>query len=261
MKEFTLPSLFNDEPEEIVQSVKIEEKPVVKKAEKRIVSLTSLEKKFSKIVAASGQNHLNVFTEWLDYIIEWFTPFGDMSKFDERIGLLQELTHDYFCLMEDMLSKQKWYDAWGDLFQLLMGNFTGYRGQFFTPEALVDITTERMNIDDINPSSCGAFGDRIKVSDSACGSARFLLSAHSYLLLKDKPQPYLIGEDLDHICVKMAAVNMCVHGCFGEVICHDSLLQDQGKLWGYKINEGRYPFPGLPTIRRFESASAFILFS
>ena len=88
MKEFTLPSLFNDEPEEIVQSVKIEEKPVIKKAEKRIVSLTSLEKKFSKIVAASGQNHLNVFTEWLDYIIEWFTPFGDMRKFNERNDLL-----------------------------------------------------------------------------------------------------------------------------------------------------------------------------
>lgn len=47
MKEFTLPSLFNDEPEEIVQSVKIEEKPVIKKAEKRIVSLTSLQKNFS----------------------------------------------------------------------------------------------------------------------------------------------------------------------------------------------------------------------
>lgn len=260
MKKDILPSLFDNEPEEIIQPVIIEEKPK-KKIEKRIVSLASLEKKFSKIVAASGQNHLNVFTEWLDYIIEWFTPFGDISKFDERKDLLQELTHDYFCLMEDKLSEQNWYDAWGDLFQLLMGNFTGYRGQFFTPEALVDITTEQMKIDDMNPSSCGAFGERIKVSDSACGSARFLMSAHSYLISKGKSQPYLIGEDLDHICVKMAAVNMCVHGCFGEVICHDSLLQDQGKLWGYKINEGRYPFPGLPTIRRFESASAFILFS
>lgn len=260
MKKNTLPSLFDNEPEEIIQPVIIEEKPK-KKIEKRIASLASLEKKFSKIVAASGQNHLNVFTEWLDYIIEWFTPFGDMSKFDERKDLLQELTHDYFCLMEDKLSEQNWYDAWGDLFQLLMGNFTGYRGQFFTPEALVDITVEQMKIDDMNPSSCGAFGERIKVSDSACGSARFLMSAHSYLISKGKSQPYLIGEDLDHICVKMAAVNMCVHGCFGEVICHDSLLQDQGKLWGYKINEGRYPFPGLPTIRRFESASAFILFS
>ena len=48
MKEFTLPSLFNDEPEEIVQSVKIEQKPVIKKAEKRIVSLTFFRKEVFK---------------------------------------------------------------------------------------------------------------------------------------------------------------------------------------------------------------------
>ena len=68
----------------------------------------------------------------------------------------------------------------------------------------------------------------------------------------------ITGEDIDSLCVRMSAVNIAVHGGFGEVVCHDSLCEPGDIKFGYIINEGLYPFPGgLPTIRRSENARDF----
>lgn len=209
----------------------------------------------------NGISHQKIFSDLLDYIIAGFDPEKkpiDAWQYDEsQTRFFMSMAHSYFLIMESKLEKEFWYDAWGDLFMDLMGRFTEYRGQFFTPasltDAMADVVPEKTTC-----SMCGAFGMRTIINDPACGSSRTLLSAYAKMLRDGKDRPYLIGEDLDQLCVKMSAINMCVHGCFGEVICHDSLEEHGGVKFGYIINEGMYPFPGVPTIRRFDTPEHFV---
>lgn len=213
-------------------------------------------------VQKNGLSHQKVFSDLLDYIIAGFDPekktIEDWSYDAAQTHFFTSMTHAYFLLMREKLESCEWYDAWGDLFMDLVGNFAGYRGQFFTPESLTEAMAELVAPEQPQRAQCGAFGMRTVINDPACGSSRTLLSIHASLLKDGKDKPYLIGEDLDQLCVKMSAINMCVHGCFGEVVCHDS-LEEQGTVkFGYVVNEGMYPFPGIPTIRKFDDPAKFI---
>lgn len=48
----------------------------------------------------------------------------------------------------------------------------------------------------------------------------------------------------------MTVCNMLVHGCVGEVICHDS-LQPKAFTDGWKVNQA-LPLTGIPSIRRMK---------
>ena len=112
-------------------------------------------------------------------------------------------------------------------------------------------------------TSCGAFGKRIICNDPACGSSRNLIAlASKYIDKPRKELPYFIGEDIDATCCKMSAINMCVHGIPGEVVCHDALAEPDTLRFGYVINETTYPiYTGVPSIRRFEDKRRFVLFN
>ena len=72
-------------------------------------------------------------------------------------------------------------------------------------------------------------------------------------------RPYISCEDLDYNCVKMAAINMAVHGCFGEAICHDSLCEPDKVRLGYIVNESMWPFPtNVPSIRKEMDPMRFV---
>ena len=72
-------------------------------------------------------------------------------------------------------------------------------------------------------------------------------------------RPYVICEDLDYNCVKMSAINMAFHGCFGEAVCHDSLCEPDKVRLGYIINETMYPFPTeIPSIRKEMDPMRFV---
>lgn len=225
-------------------------------------STKSIADELNAFVQKNGLNHLKVFSDLLDYIIGGFDPEKkpiDGWGYDTvQTSSFASMAHAYFILMRDRLESCEWYDAWGDLFMDLVGNFAGYRGQFFTPESLTDTMAALVSPERVRQAKCGAFGVRTVINDPACGSSRTLLSIHASLVRQGKDKPYLIGEDLDHLCVKMSAINMCVHGCFGEVVCHDSLEEPGSVRFGYIVNEGMYPFPGVPTIRRFDDPAIFI---
>ena len=71
--------------------------------------------------------------------------------------------------------------------------------------------------------------------------------------------PYLIAEDLDETCCKMCAVNIALHGWFGEVVCHDTLCEPDKVRRGWIINETMYPFrTNVPSVRRCDDHRRFI---
>lgn len=145
-----------------------------------------------------------------------------------------------------------WYDAWGDMFMELSGKFKSFRGQFFTPASVADLCAKM--------SDTESTGDRPVINDCACGSARMLLAAEQLAYEKGPVQPYLIGEDIDGMCCKMAAINLAIHGCIGEVIRHDSLQHPDEMSYGYIINETLQVGVSLPSIRRSECKSDFMKF-
>lgn len=226
------------------------------------INTKSLADELNKFVQANGLSHLSVFSDLLDYIIAGFDlehkPIKGWKYDAKQTQFFAPMTMSYLNLMKEELQRAEWYDAWGDLFMELVGHFAGYRGQFFTPPSLTDGMAAIMNTDLLPSAVCGAFGSRIVACDPACGSSRTLLSIHSKMIHEGKDKPYLIGEDLDNLCVKMSAINMCVHGCFGEVVCHNSLEEQGSVRFGYIINQGLYPFPGLPSIRYSDNPALFI---
>lgn len=161
------------------------------------------------------------------------------------------------------INSNGWCDPLGDCFMELIKGVAKYRGQYFTPVGLctlmADITTELVPSKEKYP--CGVYGFRELVGDPTCGSGRNLLAVKAtFDKASEEDQPYFIGEDIDTLCCKMTAINMCVHGCYGEVICHDTLTEPDKVRFGYVINIGLryYSMPGIQYSvdpRMFESTT------
>ena len=203
------------------------------------------------------------FNGLLDYIIGYFDPTGQPIegwKFTkEQNEEFHAMMCEYLQIMDKKLQTSEWFDAWGDLFMALYANGAG-KEQFFTPHSLVNMMTEAIMQDLGEPTrNMNGFGKRHGISDPACGSSRNLLAGHARYLAIYKRQPYLAGEDIDSTCCKMSAVNLAVHGCFGEIVCHNTLSEPDVVRMGYIINETMYPIPTpVPSIRRCTDPNAFV---
>jgi type I restriction enzyme M protein len=203
------------------------------------------------------------FNGLLDYIIGFFDPTGQPIegwKFTkEQNADFYAMMYEYFQIMDRQLQTEEWFDAWGDLFQALYANGAG-KEQFFTPKSAVDCMTQ-MTMQDLGEPThtMNGFGRRHGISDPACGSSRNLLAGHTRYMSIYKRQPYLAGEDIDSTCCKMSAVNLAMHGCFGEIVCHNTLSEPDVVRAGYIINETMYPIPTpVPSIRRCTDPRAFV---
>jgi len=202
----------------------------------------------------TGKDTKMVMDHLLTYIIAYFDAEGAPVKgwpySKEQNAEFHRMMQQYFLMMQEELKHKEWFDAWGDLFMWLTPR-GGAKGQFFTPSDICNLMVEATVDTSAEPTTpCGAFGKRVTVNDPAAGSSRNLLAAHARFIRENARKPYLVAEDVDLMCCKMSAVNLMVHGCFGEVICHNTLTDPKGVTIGYLINEGMYPLqPGIPTIR------------
>lgn len=215
--------------------------------------MNELMKLMESFARETGKDIKQVMNDLLTFIIGNFNPEREPDTHwtytKEQNAKFHDMLVAYIKLMDDALKHREWFDAWGDLFMYLTPK-GGARGQLFTPAAICDLMTESTIDTAAEPTKlCGAFGKRVTINDPAAGSSRCLLSAHARFMHDKARKPYLVAEDMDEMCCKMSAVNMMFHGCFGEVICHDTLGNPKGVKIGYLINEGIYPLPGIPTIR------------
>jgi type I restriction enzyme M protein len=226
--------------------------------------MNELVKLIQSFAVKNGKDTKQVLSDLLQFIIGNFNPKPEPNPLwpytKEQNAEFHAMMLAYISLMQDKLKTKEWYDAWGDIFMELTPR-GGARGQFFTPadicELMADITLK--NEEPQANTICGAFGTRVMVGDPTAGSARNLLASHARFLRNGWRKPYLVAEDLDIDCCRMSAINMMVHGCFGEVICHDTLADPKGLRFGYIINEGLYPIPGgLSTIRPSHDKRDFV---
>ncbi len=204
--------------------------------------MESIANTLSSLAAKKGRDVQIVFGEFLDYIIDCFSIdrliTGD-GNYELIFAKIKEEDSDYFPAFAELvmkssklISKNNVYDLFGNIYELMFqsGRKAASLGQFFTPQTVADICSRIMykQVD-----------GRYRVNEPTCGSGRNLLSVFSEN--KDKPQ-YYVAEDLDSVSVKMCAINMMMHGMTGCCICHNTLFPSEF-IFGYEVNEVRYPFP------------------
>lgn len=228
-------------------------------------TIKNLEEQLNSLARDSGRDVQGVFVDMLDYIIDFLTPQQMLEHdYSEKYGSggnerLRYIMSAYLGIMSTELKKKLWYDAFGDLFMSIhvKGN---NNAQFFTPPNLCDLMAE-MSLRDYNgqePTQKTAFGKRIVINDCSGGSGRNLLAANAIFESKEWKQPYLVCEDIDPSCCKMAAINMAIHGCFGEVICHNTLNEAEKVRCGFIVNETMWPIPtNVPSIRPCNDENRF----
>ena len=88
---------------------------------------------------------------------------------------------------------------------------------------------------------------------ASSGSARLLLAGH-----KHDPKAICIGQDLDSVSVKMAALNFYIHGVRGSVLHMNSITNEF--FGGYKVNQYLgygLPLPHIELLHSYEDAFHF----
>ncbi len=232
-----------------------------------------LEKLLMDFAAPRGYDLDMVFTGLLDYILWVLDPEGKpIENWRFKMGEGAAFREMFCCLCEilsDEIEHHGWYDAFGDLFMSLHQSGNG-KGQFFTPECIssmmAKLTIENRTMSD----SHTPFGNRIVLNDPTAGSSRLLLAAAVELMRKRRDEgmdeavnyarrPYLVCEDIDYNCVKISAINIALHGYFGEAVCHNTLTEPDQVRLGYIVNETMYPFPNkVPSIRKVQDPRRFV---
>jgi type I restriction enzyme M protein len=132
--------------------------------------------------------------------------------------LFGELMKIYYSNIE----KRIWSDPLGTYYEFLAGNYKKSAfGQYFTPEPLCDMIAKLT----IDPNEWGK-----NINEPACGSGRMILAVNA-----QTTGNYYICQDLDPICCKMTAINLCFHEVRAEVHCMNT-LSNSDPLFSIAIN-------------------------
>ena len=199
---------------------------------------------------------------WLE--IEDKSPHVMPRIGNEAAQALVTLMRIFFSALHTELAHRKWVDLFGDYFMEYGANKKD-RGQCFTPDSVCDVMArlslsrnKGTDFDNMRHYVPG-FGRKVVVNDCACGSARLLLAAGAtYRHINHRNDVYLVASDIDDRCCKQSAINILVHGFYGEVVCMDTLVGESSFTHGWIINQGLYPIPcGLPSLTYSTDKSKF----
>lgn len=113
-------------------------------------------------------------------------------------------------------------DVLGDIFQ---GGITyGEGGQYFTPEPLTQLMAQLT-------ASTDESKEPKSVCDPACGSGRTLLA-----IAENHPSWEFTGQDVDHRCVQMTAINLGLRGLFGYAVWQNTLKLEVYRVYKIGLN-------------------------
>ena len=232
-------------------------------------TLATLHTEIDRYCRRFGYDHASAFEQLLNLMVNWLEIEDKSPHVMPRIGneaaqALVTLMRIFFSALHTELAHRKWVDLFGDYFMEYGANKKD-RGQCFTPDCVCDVTArlslginEGKDLDNMRQYVPG-FGQNVVINDCACGSARLLLAGGAtYRNLTHRNDVYLVASDIDDRCCKQSAINLLVHGFYGEVACMDTLMGESSFSHGWIINQGLYPIPcGLPTLTYSTDKSKF----
>ncbi|MEK6858507.1 MAG: class I SAM-dependent DNA methyltransferase [Nanoarchaeota archaeon] len=154
-------------------------------------------------------------------------------------------------IINDLHIKEQNQDTQGDLYEYLLSELTtaGKNGQFRTPRHII-----KMMVELANPQ----IGDRIL--DPACGTAGFLVHAYEYILHTNRKEGVstltaqkkkildeesLYGYDIDRTMVRIAVMNLMMHGITTpNIVGEDTLSKRYNEKGTYDVILANPPFKG-----------------
>jgi type I restriction enzyme M protein len=154
-------------------------------------------------------------------------------------------------IINDLHIKEQNQDTQGDIYEYLLSELqtAGKNGQFRTPRHII-----KMMVELANPE----YGDRIL--DPACGTAGFLVNAYEHILRTNQkngvstltPQKKkildeesLYGYDIDRTMVRIAVMNLMMHGITNPKITgEDTLSKRYNENGVYDLILANPPFKG-----------------
>ena len=167
-------------------------------------------------------------------------------------------------IINDLHIKEQNQDTQGDIYEYLLSELTtaGKNGQFRTPRHII-----KMMVELAKPE----LGDRIL--DPACGTAGFLVNAYEYVLNANKkegvstltPQKKkildeesLYGYDIDRTMVRIAVMNLMMHGITDpQIKGEDTLSKRYNENGTYDLILANPPFKG--SINESEKSDEFTI--
>ena len=232
-------------------------------------TLATLHTEIDRYCRRFGYDHATAFEQLLNLMVHWLEIEDKSPHVMPRIGneaaqALVTLMRIFFSALHTELATRKWVDLFGDYFMEYGANKKD-RGQCFTPDSVCDVMA-RLSLSikggtdfDTMRHYVPGFGRKVVVNDCACGSGRLLLAAGTtYRHTTHKNDVYLVASDIDDRCCKQTAINILVHGFYGEVACMDTLMGESTFSHGWIVNQGLYPIPfGLPTLTYTTDKSKF----
>ena len=232
-------------------------------------TLATLHTEIDRYCRRFGYDHASAFEQLLNLMVHWLEIEDKSPHVMPRIGneaaqALVTLMRIFFSALHTELATRKWVDLFGDYFMEYGANKKD-RGQCFTPDSVCELLAglsmsinEGTDFDTMRHHVPG-FGRKVVVNDCACGSGRLLLAAGTtYRHITHKNDVYLVASDIDDRCCKQSAINILVHGFYGEVACMDTLMGESSFSHGWIVNQGLYPIPfGLPSLTYTTDKSKF----
>jgi type I restriction enzyme M protein len=176
-------------------------------------------KNFDSLFQKIGIRHdyISVFDDFLTVFICCF-GFGTneelylqtIKKYSrEELEILARMMGELLRIYSEAKAKNRWVDPLGDFYEFLSSQSKkSALGQFFTPPALCDMMVKM--VDD------GEWGKT--VNEPCSGSGRMVLAFN-----QSTKGNYYVCQDLDPMCTKMTAINLCMHEIKSEVHCMDTL--------------------------------------
>ncbi|MEP1645981.1 N-6 DNA methylase [Rhodopirellula bahusiensis] len=150
--------------------------------------------------------------EYLDTISKGYVS-GNSGK--RGIDTLKTAFHQMIDAMEDTGQ-----DVLGDAFHAAITY--GENGQFFTPDSVCQLM-----------GGLSVPEEPKTINDPACGSRRQLLA-----IAKKQPHWEFTGQDVDHRCAQMTAINLALNGLHGWSAWQNTLTLQTHRV--YKIGFNRF---------------------
>ena len=123
-------------------------------------------------------------------------------------------------------------DVLGDIFQ---GAITrGQNGQFFTPDPVCELMASMTDRDESGEEASADSKEpasKKSIYDPCCGSGRLLLAA-----AKVNRNCYFVGQDVDHRCAKITALNLALWNLYGKVIWGNTLTNEAWRVYHTGFN-------------------------
>ena len=151
---------------------------------------------------------------------QYFMTIKKYSK--EELQAFTQLFGELLKIYGDSKKKNEWCDPLGSYYEALAsGSKKSRLGQFFTPESVCTL----MAAVTLNTNEWGK-----TICEPCSGSGRLVLAMNH-----QAEGNYYVCYDLDPICAKMTAINLCMHEIRGEVHCMDALF-NRNHRFSFAIN-------------------------